>query len=44
MRQLREESELKEAGITELMAAFFAMFYVDDVYLALRGLEFLHER
>ncbi len=41
MRQLREESELEGAVITELMAAFFAIFYVDDVYLALRDLEFL---
>jgi hypothetical protein len=29
VRQLREESELEEAAITELMAAFFAIFYVD---------------
>ncbi len=39
--QLREESELEEAVITELMGAFFAIFYVDDAYLALRDPEFL---
>jgi hypothetical protein len=39
--QLREESELEEAVITELMAAFFAIFYVDDAYLASRDPEFL---
>ncbi len=41
VRQLREESELEEAVITELMAAFFAIFYVDDAYLASRDPEFL---
>jgi hypothetical protein len=41
VRQLQEESELEEAVITELMAAFFAIFYVDDTYLALRDPEFL---
>ncbi len=41
VRQLQEESELKEAVITKLMAAFFAIFYVDDAYLALRNPEFL---
>jgi hypothetical protein len=41
VRQLREESELQEAVITELMAAFFAIFYVDDAYLASRDPEFL---
>jgi hypothetical protein len=37
----REESELEEAVITELMAAFFAIFYVDDAYLASQDPEFL---
>jgi hypothetical protein len=41
VRQLQEESELEEAVITELMAAFFAIFYVDNSYLALRDPEFL---
>jgi hypothetical protein len=41
VQQLREESELEEAVITELMAAFFAIFYVDDAYLASRDPEFL---
>jgi hypothetical protein len=39
--QLWEESELEEAVIMELMAAFFAIFYVDDAYLASRDPEFL---
>ncbi len=34
VRQLQEESELEEAVIIEPMAAFFAIFYVDDAYLA----------
>ncbi len=34
VRQLREESELEEAAITEIMAAYFAIFYVDNAYLA----------
>jgi hypothetical protein len=41
VQQLREESELEEAVITELMAAFFAIFYVDDPYLALLDPGFL---
>ncbi len=41
MRQLWEESELKEAVIIELMAAFFAIFYVDYTYLASRDSELL---
>ncbi len=41
MQQLREESELEEAVITELMAAFFIILYVEDAYLALRDPEFL---
>jgi hypothetical protein len=43
VRQLWEESELEEAVITELMAAFFAIFYADDAYLALRDPEFLQQ-
>jgi hypothetical protein len=43
VQQLREESELEEAVITELMAAFFAIFYVDDAYLASRDPEFLQQ-
>jgi hypothetical protein len=41
VRQLQEESELEEEVITKLMAAFFANFYIDDAYLALRDPEFL---
>ncbi len=41
VRQLKEENELEEAVITKLMAAFFAIFYVDDAYLASQGPEFL---
>ncbi len=41
VRQLQEESELEEAVIMELMAAFFAIFYVDDAYLASQDPEFL---
>ncbi len=41
VRQLREESELEKAVIMELMAPFFAIYYVDDAYLASRDLEFL---
>jgi hypothetical protein len=36
VQQLRKESKLEEAVITELMAAFFAIFYVDNAYLASR--------
>ncbi len=43
VRQLREESELEEAVITELMADFFAIFYVDNAYLTSRDLEFLQQ-
>jgi hypothetical protein len=43
VRQLQKKSELEEEVITELMAAFFAIFYVDDVYLALRDPEFLQQ-
>jgi hypothetical protein len=41
VRQLWEESELEEAVITELITAFFAIFYVDNAYLASWDLEFL---
>jgi hypothetical protein len=41
VRQLREESELEEAVITKLIAALFAIFYIDDAYLASRDPEFL---
>ncbi len=41
VQQLWEESELEEAVIIELMAAFSVIFYVDDAYLALRDPEFL---
>ncbi len=41
VRQLREENELEEAVIIEQMAVFFAIFYVNDAYLASRGPEFL---
>jgi hypothetical protein len=43
VRQIREESELEEAVITELAAAFFVIFYVDDAYLASRDPEFLQQ-
>jgi hypothetical protein len=39
--QLQEESELEEAVITELMAAFFGIFYVDNANLASQDPEFL---
>ena len=38
---LWDESELEEEAIKQLMATFFAIFYVDDAYLASRDLEFL---
>ncbi len=41
MRQLQEESELEEAVITELTAAFFTIFYGDNAYLGLQDPEFL---
>jgi hypothetical protein len=43
VQQLWEESELEEAVIMELMALFFAIFYVDNAYLALRDPEFLQQ-
>ncbi len=41
VQQLWEESELEEEVITKLMAAFFAIFYVDVAYLASWDPEFL---
>ena len=38
---LREEGNYEEAELEELMATFFAIFYVDDAYLASRDAEFL---
>ncbi len=43
VQQLWEESELEEAVITELMAACFAIFYVDNMYLASRDPGFLQQ-
>jgi hypothetical protein len=40
-RLLREEGNYKEAELEELMATFFASFYVDDAFLASRDAEFL---
>jgi hypothetical protein len=40
-RELREGGDYKEWELDELMSTFFAIFYVDDVYLALRDTEFL---
>jgi hypothetical protein len=34
MRQLEQDGDYKEGGIAEFMATFFAIFYVDDTYLA----------
>jgi hypothetical protein len=38
---LRDESELEEEAIEMLLATFFAIFYVDDAYLASRDPDFL---
>ena len=43
MRILRDESELEEEAIELIMATFFAIFYVDDMYLASRDPEFLQQ-
>ncbi len=40
-RQLREEGDYKEAELDELLGTFFAIFYVDDAYLASRDAGFL---
>jgi hypothetical protein len=41
LRELREGSALKPDKINHLMATFFAIFYVDDAYLASRDPELL---
>jgi hypothetical protein len=41
LRELGEGSALKLDEIDHLMATFFAIFYVDDAYLASRDPEFL---
>ncbi len=41
MRLLRDESKLEEEAIDQLLSTFFAIFYVDDAYLASRDPEFL---
>jgi hypothetical protein len=43
VQQLQKKSKLEEEVITELMAAFFAIFYVDNAYLALQDPEFLQQ-
>ena len=40
-RQLREEGDYEEAELEELLSTFFAIFYVDDAYLASRDAGFL---
>ena len=40
---LRDERELKEEAVDQLLATFFAIFYVDDAYLASRDPEFLQQ-
>jgi hypothetical protein len=34
IRQLREDGDYDDGELAEYMATFFAIFYVDDVYLA----------
>jgi hypothetical protein len=41
LRELRDGSALEPDKIDRLMATFFAIFYVDDVYLASRNPDFL---
>ena len=41
MRQLEQDGDYDEEQAAELMATFFAIFYVDDAYLASRDAEFL---
>jgi hypothetical protein len=41
LRELREGSALEPDKINHLMATFFAIFYVDDAYLASRNPDFL---
>ena len=40
-RQLREEGDYEEAELDDLMSTFFAIFYVNDAYLALWDADFL---
>ncbi len=39
--KLREGGDFKEDKLVEFMAAFFAIFYVDNAYLASRDVGFL---
>ncbi len=43
VRLLQDESKLEEEVIGQLLATFFAIFYVDDAYLASRDPEFLQQ-
>ena len=40
-QELREGGDYKEWELDKLMSTFFAIFYVDDAYLASRDVEFL---
>jgi hypothetical protein len=40
-RQLGEDSDYEESELDDLMSTFFAIFYVDDAYLASWDAEFL---
>ncbi len=41
MQQLEEDGDYKEEEVTEYMATFFAIFYVNDAFLASRDAGFL---
>ena len=41
LRELREGGDYEERELDDLMSTFFAIFYVDDAYLASRDPEFL---
>ena len=41
LRQLMEDGDYKEAKLDEFLATFFAIFYVNNAYLALQDAEFL---
>ncbi len=41
MQQLEEEGDYKEEEVAEYMATFFAIFYVDDAFLASQDAGFL---
>jgi hypothetical protein len=41
LRELREDGDYEERELDDLMSTFFAIFYVDDAYLASRDPEFL---